>query len=86
MRSSATLAESIERLLFTRGLNVFFLDDPSEPHIATLLQAGLLVLTHQLADDPSVALAGSDPEPIRSPEDAVAYLKRHNILQREEIA
>ncbi len=86
VKGPVTLAESIERLLFTQGANVVLLDDSSDLHIASLLQVGLIVLIHQLADDSTVALAGFDPEPIHSPEDAVASLKRHNILHREEIA
>ena len=86
LRGPQTLAEDIERSLFTQGANVVLLDPSSEPTITALLAAGLLVITHKPAETATLTLAGTHPEPINSPTDALAYLHHHNILQREELA
>ena len=89
LRGPLALAEELERTLFTLGANVTLLDRPAEPHIVALLAAGLLVLTHEPAADKDVAtiaFPGVEPAPTPDTQAALAFLRQHQILTREETA
>ncbi len=88
LRGPFALAEQLERNLFTLGANVTLLDRPTEPHIVALLAAGLLVLTHEPADEAqaTITVPGVEPAPAPDTQAALSFLHRHRILTREETA
>lgn len=88
VRGPLSLAEDLERTLFVEGVNVMLLEHRSEAHLAPLLAAGFLVLTHETAEDDTAAIAleGTDFAAVPDVRAALAFLRQHRILHREETA